>query len=401
VNDRHPRRRTDALGRPRVVVVAQAFPAQGGIATYAGTVLADPRLNEEFDLVLLNTTRRAVRLAGTFSLSNTWHGIVDTVRVWRAARRADVVHVLTALMRTPPLVRALALCGAARLGGAGVLCHVHTGLVNVGPNERFAPSRVQRQMFRWLRIADAVITVSDAATRGLAPFAPGARFIRLDNAVDGASFDPAEPAAEPPTILFVGTIAARKGVLDLVEALVRLRDAGAPDWRLELVGSGNEAGEEEARSVGDVVARAGLGHSLLGPLHGVALRERLRLAQLFVLPSHSEGQPIGILEAMASGLPVVATKVGGIPDIVADGVEGLLVDPRRPDQLAEALRRLIEAPALRAQMGEAGRRRVAQDFDLATLRRSLAAIYRAASRRPQAAGDWGSAGPRSTRPSSG
>jgi glycosyltransferase involved in cell wall biosynthesis len=278
---------------------------------------------------------------------------------------------------------------------------VHTGLVNVGPNERFRPSRLQRLLLRGLRFADAVITVSDAATRGLAPYAPRATFVRLDNAVDVASFDPAEPGAEPPTILFVGTLARRKGVPELVEAMVGLREAGVDGWRLELVGSGNEAGEEEARSVSEVVARSGLGRSLLGPLQGPALRERLRSAQLFVLPSHSEGQPIGILEAMASSLPVVATRVGGIPDVVTDGVEGLLVDPGRPEQLAEALRRLIEAPALRERMGEAGRRRVAEDFDLATLRRELAAVYRTASRRRQAFGDSRPRGGESRRPRSG
>lgn len=363
--------------RPRVVVVAQATPAQGGIATFAETIVDDALLNRSFDMRLLNTTRRAVRTGGTFSPSNVWHAVVDAARVFRAARRAAVVHVLTALMPTLPMLRALALCRAARLGGAAVLCHVHTGLVNAGPNESFAPNRVQRMLLRRFGFVARVLTVSPAGTAGLSPHMPGTSVEVMDNAVEVAKFLSTAVEAAVPTVLFVGTLARRKGLLDLLEATRLLRARGVGDWRLQIVGAGNEAGDREAEAVRQAYRAAGLEGSLLGPLGGEALAERLRSASVYVLPSHSEGQPIGILEAMASGLPVVATRVGAVPEMVRDGVDGFLVNPGNPAQLADALEKLIGSPGLRGKLGRSARDRVAERYDLGRLRSALVELYSA------------------------
>jgi glycosyltransferase involved in cell wall biosynthesis len=366
--------------RVRVVVVAQAEPAQGGIATFAQTIVGDPELNRSFDMRVLNTTRRAVRVGGALSASNAWHAIVDSVRVYRAARRSHVVHVQTALLPLLPLVRAAALCAAARLGGAAVLCHVHTGLANVGPNEEFEPRWLVRWLLRRFRRASRVLTVSRPGMMGLRLHMPEARIETVDNAVDLASFEPADVDAEVPRLLFVGTLARRKGLLDLLEALRLLRTSGIDRWRMEIVGAGNEAGDEEAEVVRRAFAAAGLDAALLGPLGGTAVRERLRSASIYVLPSHSEGQPIGILEAMASGLPVVATRVGAIPEMVRHGVEGFLVDPAQSGDLADALASLIGSSELRRRMGLAARKRAEDDYGVEKLRARLADLYQAVTR---------------------
>jgi glycosyltransferase involved in cell wall biosynthesis len=85
--------------------------------------------------------------------------------------------------------------------------------------------------------------------------------------------------------------------------------------------------------------------------------------------------PISILEAMAAGLPVVASAVGGIPEIVVDGETGLIVPPRDPDALAAALRRLLDDPELRRRMGDAGRARAEEHFDVERSRREHLALY--------------------------
>jgi glycosyltransferase involved in cell wall biosynthesis len=362
--------------RPRVVVVAQASPAQGGIATYAETVVGDRGLRSIFDLSLLNTTRRPVRKGGAATASNAWHAVIDSIRVFRSGRRADVVHVQTALLPTLPLVRALALCTAARLAGAKVLCHVHTGQANASALERFTPTLVQRLLLPRFAAFTAVLTVSRAGTEGLRPWMPGARLEAMDNAVEVRSFDEGAVEAARPRVLFVGTIARRKGLLDLAEALKLLKERGVDDWDLDVVGAGNEAGDEEAEVVRSTFRSMGLEASLLGPLSGGDLRSRLRGAAIYVLPSHTEGQPIGVIEAMASGLATVATRVGALPDMLRDGVDGLLVDPHQPKQLAEALEKLIAAPALRRALGESARRVAEERYDLDRLRERLAAIYR-------------------------
>jgi glycosyltransferase involved in cell wall biosynthesis len=361
-----------------VVVVAQASPALGGIATYAETVVNDSELASWLDFRLLNTTRRAVRRGGSLSASNAWHALVDAGRVFGMARSADVVHVQTALMPALPLLRALAICRAARLGGAAVLCHVHTGLVNEGPNEVFRPSAVERFLLRRLTFVHAFLAVSDAGVTGLRRYTGAARIERVDNAVDVERFVPAS-AEGSSTILFVGTLARRKGLLDLLEALKELRDRGVGAWRLEVVGAGNEAGDEEAEGIRQAFRNVGMGDALLGPIAGDQLIERLRSAGIYVLPSLSEGQPIGVMEAMASALPVVATRVGAVPDMVQEGEDGILVDPGRPDLLADALAKLVASPELRRSMGASGRRRAKERFDLPGLRERLGKLYLEAS----------------------
>lgn len=365
-----------------MIVVAQAAPAQGGIPTFVDTLLGDATLSSAFDLRLLNTTREAVRAAGGWSVTNAWHAALDALRVYRAARHADVVHVQTALMPTLPLARAAALCAGARFAGAAVLCHAHTGLVNAGPGEAFEPTPLQRFLLGRLGSSlHAMLTVSDAGARGLSQYLGGVTIETVDNAVEVQRFERATVHGSVPTILFVGTLARRKGLLDLLAALKALRERGVAGWRLEVVGAGNEAGISEAEAVRTAYREAGLEDALLGARWGAELQDRLRRASIYCLPSHLEGQPIGILEAMASGLPVVATRIGGIPDQVRDGKEGLLVERGDMAGLARALETLIGSPELRVRMGQAARRRAEERFDLPRFRARMAAIYGGAARR--------------------
>jgi glycosyltransferase involved in cell wall biosynthesis len=119
--------------------------------------------------------------------------------------------------------------------------------------------------------------------------------------------------------------------------------------------------------------------TFLGSLPPAGVRAQLATSSLFILPSHEEGQPIAILEAMAAGLPVVVTTIGANPDVVRDGVDGFLVPPRDPAALADAVGRLVGDPALRARMGASARQRAHQHFDRGVLRRRLLDEYAAAA----------------------
>ncbi|MBL7199911.1 MAG: glycosyltransferase [Anaerolineae bacterium] len=160
-------------------------------------------------------------------------------------------------------------------------------------------------------------------------------------------------------VLVVGTVARlgpEKGHAYLLEAAAEVLKQ-VLQTRLLLVGDGPMRSQLEGRAkalgVADSIVFAGLRHDV---------PTILSLFDLFVLPSLWEGLPMAVLEAMAAGLPVVATAVGGTPEVVVDGVTGLLVPPGDPDALAEAIFRLLRDPDLRQRMGQAGRERVVERF---------------------------------------
>lgn len=370
--------------KPRVTVVAQGPPALGGIPTFANTLVAHPTLVEHFRMTLLNTTRTAEHDGGAASLGNAVRALADAWRTFRAARRSDIVHVQTALVPTLPLLRALTLCGAARLGGATVVCHVHSCRVNAGRPEYFTPSPGLRLMLRGLRAADHICAVSSAGAATLQPLVPKRPVTVVDNAVAVQSFTPSTAHRQPPTIVYVGTLSQRKGLPDLIGALDLLRENGLTEWQLAVVGGSAEVGAAEGQQIRSCVAAAGLSSSLLGPLDAEGVRAALTSSDIFVLPSYLEGQPLALLEAMAAGLAVVATRVGANPDVIRDGVDGLLVEPGDVAGLAAALTRLLTQPRLRSQLGAAARARVETRHDLPRLGSEMEAVYRLALQRRRA-----------------
>lgn len=146
-------------------------------------------------------------------------------------------------------------------------------------------------------------------------------------------------------LLSVGRLAPEKHLEALAPALRHLTDC-----HLSVVGSGPAA--EQLRTT-----FAGLPVTFVGPLSGAELAAAYASADIFVLPSPTETLGLVALEAMAAGLPVVALRQGGIPDLVADGETGLLVAPEAPEDLVRHLRALAEDPLLRLRLGAAGRRR--------------------------------------------
>jgi glycosyltransferase involved in cell wall biosynthesis len=196
------------------------------------------------------------------------------------------------------------------------------------------------------------------------------RSVVIPNAVDAAAAAVATPDAAVPTIVSVGRLHEPKDFVTLARAL---RALPAAAFRAEIVGDGPDrpAVERELREGGSTESVA-----LLGERGDV--RERLALADVFVLSSRSECMPISVLEAMAAGLPIVASAVGGVPEMVVDGETGILVSPGDERALGEALARLVADPNLRRRMGAAGRRRVRERFDLPGFRDAHLALYQRA-----------------------
>lgn len=215
------------------------------------------------------------------------------------------------------------------------------------------------------RLADRVVAPSRATARELEE-----DYGALDVAVvpNGVTLPERTVAARRPdapfTVLYAGRLRTRKAVAVLLEAFARLRRR-VPEARLVLVGDGDQrpALEARARELGiHEPGDTGGGVAFEGARPHGAMPEYYRTADVFCLPSLYEGFPLAILEAMAAGLPVVATEVAGVPEAVADGVTGRVVPAEDAEALADALAELAGDPDRARAMGEAGRARAAAEF---------------------------------------
>lgn len=221
-------------------------------------------------------------------------------------------------------------------------------------------------------VAAAVVCVSDF-TRGqlflhAAPDTwPRAHVVRCGIDLDAWAFAPRARDGMP-TIMALGRLSPEKGFTVLIEAMARV------PARLVLVGDGPDRGAIEA-----AIARHRLGDrvTLAGELPPDGVRAKLREADIFCLPSFSEGLPVSIMEAMAAGVPVVTTWIAGIPELAENNVTALTVPPARADALADALGRLVEQPELGTRLAKAARERVEAQHDQAANGRAMADLFRA------------------------
>lgn len=180
------------------------------------------------------------------------------------------------------------------------------------------------------------------------------------NGLDPGDFaDLPSRASRSPTVLFVGGLEARKGLEYLVLAISSVRERH-PSVKLVAVAKTGFRGVDEPEWFATLAERAGVSKCTT-LVESVSTRELMQLyadCDLLALPSRNEGWGLSLMEAMAFSKPVVATRVGGIPELVTDGVEGLLVEQGDIAGLGNAISRLLEDDDARAQMGKAGKERV-------------------------------------------
>ena len=294
-------------------------------------------------------------------------------RLWQRLEGADVVH--THDRRAGLFGR---LCG--RLRGAHVLHTLH-GMpeeiaARIGRPDAPDPPGVSRGRLVWLEHGylplEAGLTRLGhvvAPSQAMADFLLAHGFSPRRLHVIPLGVEPGAIRASGQHDVLVAGVAANleywKGIDLLIEA-VRLADVPA---RLEIFGTGSlrEALERQANEAG-VDAR----------FHGFVadVGERLPELDVLVQPSRADNLPVSILEAMAAGLPVVGTRVGGIPELIVDGVTGFVVEPESPRALADALEQLGESPERRKQLGSKAAERVAEHFSPEEVAGRMVALYR-------------------------
>ena len=351
--DREEHARTHYLLPPRIGELLQA---------HLWALLLRPRR-------YFNTLLLAWRLSAKGLRAHLWQLLyfVEAVMLWHHCRRRGVCH-LHAHFAYVASDNALL---AAHLGGWSWSFSMH------GPPEFYdvGGTRLTAKVER----ADAVICISDFCRSQLMSFVDQTHWPKLQVVRSGILPERYAPRAfrdrsvsNAVTVLTVARLVPVKGHAVLLDALAALTARGI-DVTLTWIGDGPEHDALLERA-----DRLGVRHRvrMLGAVGQDDIRDEYEGADIFCLPSFAEGLPVVLIEAMSMQLPVVATQVMGVPELVKHGVSGLLVPPARADLLADALELLARDPAERGSMGAAGRAKVLADHDAARSGSVLRNVYR-------------------------
>ena len=288
------------------------------------------------------------------------------VFVFCASKRPNIVHVHSASRAS--FVRKSVALAIARIFGARTIFHLHGGGF-----KRFAVDESGALMRWWIRRtlerSSRVIALSDSWASFLRDYAPQAQIDVVPNSVM-MPIMPSPETVEPERVLFLGRAEKGKGIFELLAAVAALH-AEFPSLKLAIGGDGNlDAVRTRAHELG-IVDRV----EILGWIGPEQKQSELARASVFTLPSYNEGLPMAMLEAMAAGKAIVVTSVGGIPEAVIDGDNGLLVAPKDVTALAAALRLILADSVLRKALAKRARATVAQRFSTDVVMGKLRALY--------------------------
>ena len=363
---------SDATRRPRVVL-AITLAEVGGAQSYVAALL--PALAERYDVVLAAYGEGPLRDAATRAGVRfvPLRHVRRPIRPWRDV--AGLVELSRLLRRERPQILHASSSKAGVLGRlAAALSRVPIRIFTVH-GWAFAayeglPSRLYRLTDRLMApLTTVTICVSERErAAGLeAGTCRADRTVVIHNAVDVAAAPRSSHDRATPRLIAVGRLKAPKDFLTLIRALAALP---AGSFEAVIVGDGPDRDAVEAE-----IRKLGLEGSVRLTGERGDVPALLSGSDVFVLSSRSEGLPVSVLEAMAAELPIVASNVGGLAELVVDGESGILVPPGDPESLAGALRRLIEDPELRRGLGAAARARAEASFDLASFQRAHVELY--------------------------
>ena len=351
------------MGHKRALWASTSLSTRGGIATFVRTIRETP-LWQEWDIHHVATHRNgtvATRII-TFVF-----GLVNFVAEL-ALHRPDLVHIHMSSYGS--FFRKCLLTWVSSVFRVPIVLHVHgSDFHQFFAN---APGVVRLLIRATLERADTVIALGNTWADRLHDIAPRARIFVVPNAIRPDS--PVEQQTPGPVhVVFLGEVGDRKGTFTLLNSWAKMLadSGGSVHARLTIAGDG------EIDRARDRVAALGLGDSVdvRGWIATADVPELLASAQILVLPSQREGQPMAILEAMAMGVCVVASNVGGIPELL-DENGGVLVNPDDVTELADAITYVATDHNARARFGAQALQRVQNEFDVDVIWRRFDELYR-------------------------
>ena len=326
-------------------VLANGVNGKGGISQGMRTTLNALAENPVFTASVFPSRMVPNRLWGDFLLP------IQLVRFLSVLllQKPRIVHIKLSVGGS--ILRKVSYIALAKLMGRRLVIQVHGS--NFDAFASSAPWLVRLLVRKVICAADAVIALTPGWAERLARAfgLPRERIGIVENVVaDPGPANRSASPAEDPRLLFLGEIGERKGVGDLLQALA-MPLVRTERWHAVIAGQGDVT--RYVKLCGQLGLKDRVTFAGWQPRPGVA--QLLRSASMLVLPSYAENQPNAVIEAMAYGLPVIASRVGGIPEIVVDGETGYLVDPGDVANLSDRLCLLLQDRARRHAMGAAGR----------------------------------------------
>jgi glycosyltransferase involved in cell wall biosynthesis len=342
-----------------IVIIGPSPESKGGIASVIASY-RDAGLFNKWPIVFLPTHVEAGKWG---KLSCALLALSRFVRLL-LQRQVGLLHVHVA--RRNSFWRKAVFMQLAFMAGCPVLIHLHSGGFPAFYADECGTLK-QRLVRYFLKHAAGLIVLTPSWQAAYTPFSPKAIHV-LPNFVPFSATPPDN--SDKPSLIFLGRLTQEKGVFDLFQAVAKLTEQH-PELMVRLGGEGDRSEVDPILQDLNITQHI----QLEGWVDGDKKAQLLKSGGIFVLPSYVEGLPMGILEAMSAGLPVVATRVGGVPDIIEHDVNGLLVEPGDVADLALQLDRLLSDTTLRNRLALSGQQTVKEQYSVEAVMPMLEKVY--------------------------
>jgi len=369
----------------RILLIGPAAPPMGGIVRYAQD-MTDSELNEYNEITLFQDNIPSEYRPTITTASNTWNiirrdGIISTikvfnflfwwfVRLWKTLSngRYDIVHVLSTAGFG--FFRNSCCIWMAKKRKVKTIFHL---LGQIDDLHRDGNPMIKRMVSLCLDFADVHLVQSPMLAEYVRNITAKPVYF-IFNGVKTEELNPPNGYAHSNgmeiKIVTLGYLGYQKGTFDIIEAAVKIKEI-LPSIQFVFVGGG------EVEKFKAIAAQKQLSDNthFLGRVDDRERIVQLHSSDIFLLPSYAEGQPIALLEAMAAGLPVISSKVGSIPEVVKEGINGFLIQPGNTDSIVEYLKVLIFDKELRERMGRTNAKEAGEKYELQRVMSEIQSVY--------------------------
>jgi glycosyltransferase involved in cell wall biosynthesis len=360
----------------KVLLVAHTGYPWGGVSQIY-TDLLETELLQKVDLAFFESSpnKRSFSSTGSINRQNIFGFLIVCINYIKVIfhEKPSIVHIASAYGFS--FLKHSFLIIIAKLWGCKVILAPHCSISVFIPKSKV--------FFLWMKfvlnLCDGLIVLSGEWLR-IKEIAPNPKIFLLKNAINLQKYleliRSIKKQNEKVGIIYLGHIGSEKGIMDLIQAVKTINMRAIIGFELWIYGEDLHPGEiDDAKELAEsLIIDSYIIFS--EPVFGDKKLKVFQEADIYVLPSYHEGMPISIIEAMGAGLAIIATNVGGIPDLIEDGRTGLLVPPGDVDKLANALIKLITEPDLRLEMGLAGRSKAIMNNDIEKYAIDLFAVYK-------------------------